>query len=346
LKRCAQCILSEQCVDITFDDSGRCNYCCRLEKHTLLPALGEKAPIEIAMDNIFRDVKYGNRKVEWEEDDGSEYKRTAGKYDCISLFSGGKDSLMALWLVVRVYKLKVLAITLDNGFLSSEVVANARRTTQRLGVDWQVVAEKTPKAVYSSFLRSKYRKQVSVCVLCNRIRGMFYATTFRLIEEENIPVVVDGRSKLREPPGELWPGLAKQNQLAMEFITEYQRKNDLDTMYIDLPSTQWRGYWISPWMHLRRDLEESMEFLNKEIGWKPPRYGWPYGSSNCRLSLLDGYLCHLYSIPDDPYEHEMSMEIRGGEISRERTLSNFEHPVDETTLREVLGEFDLSIGDL
>ena len=64
--------------------------------------------------------------------DAARAERT-GRYDCVALLSGGKDSTYALYQLVRM-GFDVYALTLDNGFISER-----RRTTSRsvaeLGID-------------------------------------------------------------------------------------------------------------------------------------------------------------------------------------------------------------------
>lgn len=61
------------------------------------------------------------------------------KYDCIVLFTGGKDSCYTLYLLKEIYKLKVLALTWDNGFFSEQHRKNIENVTKNLNVDHKYV---------------------------------------------------------------------------------------------------------------------------------------------------------------------------------------------------------------
>jgi tRNA(Ile)-lysidine synthase TilS/MesJ len=57
-----------------------------------------------------------------------------GEYDALVPLSGGKDSTYILYLAVKVYKLKVLTMTYDNGFVSQPAVDNMERAVKKMGV--------------------------------------------------------------------------------------------------------------------------------------------------------------------------------------------------------------------
>ena len=50
-------------------------------------------------------------------------------------YSGGKDSTYTLQVLKQHYGLRVLALTLDNGFVSDSAFSNMRNVTDKLGID-------------------------------------------------------------------------------------------------------------------------------------------------------------------------------------------------------------------
>ena len=69
-------------------------------------------------------------------------KRSAkGRYDCLVPISGGKDSLAVLDYLTTTYRgLRILTVTIDNGFLNPESLDRCKKVTGALGVDhvlWQ-----------------------------------------------------------------------------------------------------------------------------------------------------------------------------------------------------------------
>jgi hypothetical protein len=75
----------------------------------------------------------------------------AGNYDALVMVSGGKDSALLLYeLVKRFPKLRQLAFTVDNGFMSPVALDNARRYVAKLGIDHFIFRPK-PSLYVKSF---------------------------------------------------------------------------------------------------------------------------------------------------------------------------------------------------
>ena len=92
----------------------------------------------------------------------------------VMAFSGGKDSTYTLWLLGQVWGLRVLAVTVDNGFVAAGALDNMRRVTETLGTD-HVLVRPNPKALRALFRASAERdihpakaleRASSVCSSC------------------------------------------------------------------------------------------------------------------------------------------------------------------------------------
>lgn len=86
--------------------------------------------------------------------DSIAIKNNSG-YKVIVLFSGGKDSVVALYLAKIVYKLKVLAVTLQNGFLSEEAQRNIQKVTSFLKVEHLFVFDNNWRRSIISCIKNK-----------------------------------------------------------------------------------------------------------------------------------------------------------------------------------------------
>jgi len=106
---CTRCIINHNYPNIKFNDEGICSLCSH--KDTFKP-IGENKLID-----IFNNAKKKNRE-----------------YDALVPLSGGKDSVYILYLAVYVYKLRVLAMTYDNGFLSSIALDNIQQAIKKTNV--------------------------------------------------------------------------------------------------------------------------------------------------------------------------------------------------------------------
>ena len=108
IKRCMRCILPESLPSVELDKNGICNHCKTYDR----------------LFSNWEDVK-SQRKKEF-EDLLQRAKRLNRNYDCLILLSGGKDSTYALYLCDKIYKLKCLCITFDNGFLVEQAKNNIK----------------------------------------------------------------------------------------------------------------------------------------------------------------------------------------------------------------------------
>ena len=93
---------------MTFDEEGVCNHCRKYESD-------------------FRDWDSIKERKEKEfEVILNKAKKLKRPYDVLVPLSGGKDSTYALYLCTKVYGLKALAVTLDNGYLANPARENIK----------------------------------------------------------------------------------------------------------------------------------------------------------------------------------------------------------------------------
>jgi amino acid adenylation domain-containing protein len=105
--RCAACLLPAGYPDLRLDEQGVCNYCHRYENDR------EQAKKYFKSSDEFRELM-------------DRAKETKGsQYDCLLLYSGGKDSTYVLYRLVEL-GLKVLAFTFDNGYISQTAFENIK----------------------------------------------------------------------------------------------------------------------------------------------------------------------------------------------------------------------------
>ena len=82
----------------------------------------------------------------------------------IIAYSGGKDSVVALYLAKEVYKVPELeAVMVDHGLMAEEAIENARRIAEHLGVPFRVL-----RYDYSDIFREALIKAQSPCRACSK----------------------------------------------------------------------------------------------------------------------------------------------------------------------------------
>lgn len=164
---CTRCILPETYPRIKFDQDGVCNV-CKL------------------FDTTYKDIDYKERQRELERIIGKARKKRKN-YDCMVPLSGGRDSSMVLYLAIKVFGLRTLAFSYDNGFLSRQAKNNMEVSTNALNVDF--ISYKPQVNTIMKAYRTCFLKTGDFCMPCNRgITTAIYRTAL----EKRIPLILLG----------------------------------------------------------------------------------------------------------------------------------------------------------
>jgi len=155
--------------DITFNENGICNLC-----------LNEKPLIN------FEE----KRRCKQEFEEYVEKIKGKGEYDCLLLFSGGKDSTYLLYVLKEKYGLNVLAVTVDTALGSSIAKINIKKCVDYFNVDHITV---TPE---NNFYKRLYRYYIqhpngkthceNICGLCQK---SMHSIGLNIAVEKKIPFV-------------------------------------------------------------------------------------------------------------------------------------------------------------
>ncbi|HEY8986289.1 MAG TPA: hypothetical protein VIU15_42785, partial [Streptomyces sp.] len=171
---CARCVLPESFPGIAFDASGVCSY-CRDE--------GER------IDNSRSVIDTALGKAA-----GAEWADRS--YDCVLLYSGGKDSSLALVSLVREHGLRVLAMTLDNGFLAQATTHNMRRVVDAVGADHLVF--RPHRALMSGVYRTAMTTEMGPETIkystaaCGSCIGLVFSVGMRIASAHRVPLLAGG----------------------------------------------------------------------------------------------------------------------------------------------------------
>ncbi|ACS32652.1 7-cyano-7-deazaguanine synthase [Thermococcus gammatolerans] len=135
--KCSLCVNDERTAKIDIiDGKPICRECQVYLKH---PVEGER--IRKELDELMKNVD-----------------------KAIVAYSGGKDSVVALYLAKEVYKVPELeAVMIDHGLMAEEAIENARRIAEHLGVPFRVL-----RYDYSDIFRNALLKGQSPCRACSR----------------------------------------------------------------------------------------------------------------------------------------------------------------------------------
>ena len=118
--RCSRCFLPETCSPL---ENGICR-CCRNHETTPPEPSGEpEEKMQTRFDDLIRSAMAGNQP----------------RYHVLILFSGGKDSSYLMYRMMNRFKgLRILALTVDNTFMSPVAMDNIRDIVKILGVDHMI----------------------------------------------------------------------------------------------------------------------------------------------------------------------------------------------------------------
>lgn len=176
IQMCTRCIMSANYPGLKFNDEGLCEFCYT--------------------DNA--------EKIDWDQKRNEldarieKIKAKATRYHAVVPWSGGKDSTYVLWVLTKIYGLKVLAVNVDNGFKSETAYKNLSSISKQLGIDlitltpdWHLMRD-----LYAFYLKEKGE----LCSVCN-VMGYVIMGSFILREVPTLgyfPLVVGGWSGMHE----------------------------------------------------------------------------------------------------------------------------------------------------
>lgn len=174
MTRCIRCLNDSTVSKISFNEKGLCSICQFYDKYS--KELNDyKRLEEIFINKVTRP------------DDSYDY-------DCALGFSGGKDSTYVLSKLVKEYKLKVYAFTLDNGFLSDEAKDKIDYIIKKMSKDYPNLTHEyvsCDMVLLQKMYHYTIKKLLSPCLCCS-ILG--YAVMINMSAKKNCYCTIHGRS--------------------------------------------------------------------------------------------------------------------------------------------------------
>ena len=192
--QCRSCLFDTRVPNIYLRSDGNCNMC-----HTYWEKF-DAGVLHNEVDAFMRTTPVAG-----------------AQYDAIVAYSGGKDSTVSLSLAVNRYRLKVLAVMVQNGFIPDEVVAISEAVCARLNVPLRV-----ERADFAPQLGALLKSNFSTGYPCYYCTTLFHDVITRVCVEQRVNRVITGRNwwrsldptfsavKVVRPPGA---------DLAIEFLS-------------------------------------------------------------------------------------------------------------------------------
>lgn len=342
---CIRCVLPGNFPNIAFDEAGLCNFCRRHEAISGPPkpagssaAGAPEAPRDPEATREFFDFVNAQKGKQ--------------PIDAICCYSGGKDSTYMLKLMTQEWGLRVLAYTLDNGFITEQAKDNIRKVVETLEVDhvfYKPNAEFMRKMYVSSMLgelnkgRGNYKTRISdACLSCISLVNTYAA---KLALQMKIPMVFCGFT-----PGQIPKAILKNSYKFYIETYESQKEHwksllgpDVES-YFSIPADgSFDVYQLSPYLVVDAPETLILEEIRK-LGWVYPEK-LDGCSSNCALNAV-GNLCHEKRYGFHPYASELSQLIREGLLSRDEALEKLRKDVPREELDRTLGALGLTFAEV
>ncbi|MEM8993332.1 MAG: amino acid adenylation domain-containing protein, partial [Acidobacteriota bacterium] len=322
VRHCVRCGLASDHPNALIEADGLCSECAGFE------AYREKV------------AGYFRNEGELVEILAGAGERRGGDYDCLALLSGGKDSTYVLCRLVDL-GFKVLAFTLDNGYISDQAKGNIRRVVAELGVDHVFGSSPAMNGIFAASLE----RFSNVCQGCFKT---IYTLAVHEAEAKRIPFIVTGlsRGQLFETrlTRELFTDLdfdpERIDRTVLEARKAYHRGDDavsrqLDTALFQDDALFERVQFIDFFRYCDVELAEMYAELDRRVPWvRPSDTG---RSTNCLINDVGIYVhkmergFHNYALP-------YAWDVRMGHKTRDAALDELDDDIDIERVERILGE--------
>ncbi|HEX2925122.1 MAG TPA: hypothetical protein VHP38_02510 [Ruminiclostridium sp.] len=339
IARCKRCLMPEERGGqrIKLNEDGLCSACARETANT------ESIDWEARRRNfesILEDI------------------RGKGDYDGLIMLSGGKDSVYSAYLLSKVYKLKLMALTIDNSFEYPETFENSKKTARQLNIpliNYQLEPEKMRE--YYKFLLtddSIKRKDTSqLCFFCGRYLKYLAAD---IAVRFNIPAVFSGHNMEQVQGLGDESGLGQVEQVRKRYINaqskvyykaacdslEKSGNTSILPLFTNNLGTTAFNNFIYPLQYFEYKPQEIINIIKRELGWQPiKRFSEKYISSGCRVAKVLQYVAKTNNTVTY-VDVEFSDQIRNGSLKKEDVEAFYATKVeDRGELENILEELGL-----
>jgi N-acetyl sugar amidotransferase len=307
LQYCIRCCMPETQEGIKFDAMGICQACQSSEQKIHINWVEREQKLRILFDNA---------------------KANAGtNYDCIVPISGGKDSMFQLYVLVKVYGMKPLAVTFSHNWFSETGWYNLQNALQEFNVDHIMF---TPnRDLVNRLARRSLEGIGDSCWHCHAGVGAF---PLQVAARFNIPLLIwgesiaeaSGRASYKDPVHKFdrdyftkVSAKLKPSEMECEYITE----RDLYPFNVpELEAIEKVGvYGIHLGDYIFWDEERQTEFIREHYGWKETEMEGAYKgykSAECIMAGMHDFTCYLKR-GYGRSTFQACLDVRNGLLTRE-----------------------------
>ena len=311
IQYCIRCCMPETQEGIKFDEMGMCQ-ACQSSEHKIHINWVER---EQALRKILDKAK---------ADAGSNY-------DCIIPISGGKDSMYQLYVLVKVYGMKPLAVTFSHNWFSETGMYNLQNALKEFNVDHIMF---TPnRDLVNRIARRSLSGIGDACWHCHAGVGAF---PLQAAVRFNIPLLIwgesiaeaSGRASYKEPVHKFdrdyftkVSAKLKPSEMECDYLTER------DLYPFNVPSLEEIErvgvYGIHLGDYIFWDEERQTEFVREYYGWKETEMEGAYKgykSAECTMAGVHDFTCYLKR-GYGRSTFQACLDVRNGLMTREEGFS-------------------------
>ncbi len=246
-----------------------------------------------------------------------------GSIDAVVAVSGGKDSSWTLYEMARQTPLRLLAVTIDNGFLSNQALDNARRIADIAGARHEIFAPplNDMRRLFHAAAETELHPETGqgrASSICNACIAVIKLYCLHVAQREGAPLLAWGWSPGQAP---LSSALYRPTASMLDIFVSRQRE-PLEKVFPG--GTDWifeptfceddvTPRFVHPlalWDYDERSIVAQLE----ELGWQRPQ-DVDSTSTNCRLNGL-GVALHQRRYGYHPYAYELAGLVRTGSMSK------------------------------
>lgn len=340
-KICIRCILPESIPGINFDTAGVCNFCLNYDREEKK----QKPDYETLESRMIKVLREDPKKH---------------PYDCLCLYSGGKDSTYMLDQLVNKHNLRVLAFTFDNWFIPRETYENINRVSMKVECDYINFRPswKLNKNMFQMGFNEAWRIEESrqlaylighACWPCF-VQIAMHAIKFAV--DKNIPNIVVGTTpgQIRQKKLDLTSKFGDLSDVYKSMILPMIKllkltKQDQVLQALDMPfwsKIKVLGLKLIPFYEYAHYNEEHViNTVENKFGWKRPG-NVDSCSSNCQLNSL-GIEVHKKTYGLSPYVIPLARDVREGLVNREEALKAVRGKLNTNLVKHIAEKFDVKL---
>jgi tRNA(Ile)-lysidine synthase TilS/MesJ len=259
-------------------------------------------------------------------------------------------------MAVQKYKLRLLAFTLDNGFISPTAFKNIHNVITATGVDHLTFRPSSTflnALIKTSALEPIYNKKTltRISSICNSCISIVNMTALKIALEKEIPFIIAGFTLGQIPANSIvyknnYRFFEESRQPVLNRLRESVGPDVDNYLCISdriLDSSDSYPHNLNL-LCLEDISEKDMINAIRKVGWSPPD-DVDGCSSNCSLNGFNNFV-HQKTFDYSPYELELSHLIKKGKLTRSEALQKITDQLKPEGIKAIMTELKIDSSDI